>query len=904
MEIFKKLWLVILFFIVIGIFFIAMIIYGSQIEEIKPGDGFASNSLKINIMASNQKWTDSGVSIKDFTSNNHSNFTNNQTQNIIKITGNISLCGGKEGKQKIEIPIHAVKCNNGSTPNYPNEQTLEKFNDPAKFYQTYNWNQLCANQGGINPAMNYEIIPEINISSGDSIKFSLINNQKHIQSCQAIPSSIFFSNEKNLNIKKCQELDSQNNSIERIISNDPSPIGNKYFFNIKNNPNFQWFLGSYADLRIDPQTINNSSLDSDDKQSLKDDLKKFSKPCKSADLNKFNKSETYEINNHCEFFARNGNNGVASYTKIQDKEYAELLIGKIGGGKLWGDNGLICIPNNLSNSNCLSNINFYGSSIIQNSIELNKIYDIDDNNIYNEPLYLILAAKQNQYDQNLGGYNISIEHYCNRSNAQDLYLYIGNEDPNLINFNTNNTNLFKLSDYKIPTSEDEFDLNSIISQNINSQSNPANKKLFFLIKDNGDGYQNNNGSYQIEMKINSTPTLISDIMKWLLDPIKNLLGHSPDKNNVIQGGIVKQMYENLIQNNLRKFIFSLLTLFIVITSLGFVLGITQIRFSEIVMIGLKIGLVLSLISDQSWNFLNKNFFNLFWFGSEYLINSFAQFFDHNTQYDYSAVFSFLDRSVGFLFNWKNVIRFSALFCAGFLNPISWFIFFAILKGLLNLLNATFKGIILYSTSLIISAFLIALAPIFICFILFKNTFQLFDTWVKQLIMYSIVPALFFIVTGFLNEIIFYSIFQIFSFGAYNECLLPISFAGLDICIINFPLPFANFSNSNSQISGMADMATSMIPVSIMHLIIFLIISKCYALTVSVIPTLSAMIFGGSPRFDISGIADSGLNSMKYIIGQDQESIRRRQRNTQQTPEYKKQPKNKRPEIDIGLIKKD
>ena len=60
------------------------------------------------------------------------------------------------------------------------------------------------------------------------------------------------------------------------------------------------------------------------------------------------------------------------------------------------------------------------------------------------------------------------------------------------------------------------------------------------------------------------------------------------------------------------------------------------------------------------------------------------------------------------------------------------------RGLVNILIAFFLGVSVYVSSLIVSGFLIAISPIFICFILFKNTYQFFDTWIKQLIMYTTV----------------------------------------------------------------------------------------------------------------------------------------------------------------------
>lgn len=857
MGVLKKYLFIIIFLVLIGVIFIGLIIYGSQIEEIKPGDGFVSSFRKVRVLASNEKWEETGISVDEISK---------KDKVILTISGEIFLCGGDDGSEKSEILVHASKCFGGISPNYPSEQEFLAKIDKKNPYGTYDWNSICNSVGGFDTEMKYEKIQNMKISQHDFLQFSLIPKEKIVTSCSNIPSDIIFANTPQLNSSQCREFEMENQKISRIINNDPSPRGNKLFWtNVEFN---KWFVGSFADFRFDP-----NNPDVNDPNLKKDNLRNFNCSSLNPNLNNFLRSETLEINTSCNFFHRlGGGYKMSSYKKIKDgEEYAELLLAKIGGNEDWGSVGKACLANGSSNSKCTSSD---GSK--SKALRLNFPYEIKESNVFNDDLFLIIDDDENTYFNNLGGYNVSIFHTCPRSNGKSLYIYVGDEVPtqDVLNNSSSSNQLLEL----ITNNDGEIDISSFIKS-----QNPGHK-IFFIVKDNGDGYQNNKGSYEIQIEIESVPSLISDIMRWLIDPIKEFLGRNPDKNGIYQNGIVKDFYDGLINNGIRDIIRALILIFVFITSISFVVGITELKFSELMKMLFKISFILILLTDTSWEFLNKNFFNMFWFGAEYLVSAFAKFFGENENYDYNSVFIFFDRSIGYLFNWKNLIRFLSLICGGFFNPLNFFVAIVIGKGLFNIITAFFKGVVLYVSALIVSGFLIAISPIFICFILFKNTYQFFDTWIKQLIMYTTVPALFFIVVGFLNEILFFSIFQIFNFGTYTECLLPISFGGgLDICILYFPMPFANNTISLNLDESYADMVTSIIPVSLMHLINFAIISKAYLFTLEIIPILASMVFGGSPRFSVTDVANEGVEGMKYAIGMDQGSLRRRNANQTKIP---------------------
>ncbi|MBN8532225.1 MAG: type IV secretion system protein [Alphaproteobacteria bacterium] len=83
-------------------------------------------------------------------------------------------------------------------------------------------------------------------------------------------------------------------------------------------------------------------------------------------------------------------------------------------------------------------------------------------------------------------------------------------------------------------------------------------------------------------------------------------------------------------------------------------------------------------------------------------------------------------------------------------PFGWFFLFLLLTSFFFLISAIGGAIWLYLLSYIIKAVLLALGPIFIVFLLFQRTFQYFDAWMKQLIMFSLQPiVIFFYITMFM-----------------------------------------------------------------------------------------------------------------------------------------------------------
>ena len=895
--------------------FIFFSVAGSQIKEIKPGDGFNLTRKEISVHASNPEWSNTGIATSSF---------GTATSNIeAKITGDLYLCGGEERFETKTLLIDYVLCADGSRPKYPSEEEFLNAGSRINPYKNYPWDtdSVCPAVTDVsgNPisrfaeSIDYQNVG-IKVSQYDRISFDLVKVKKTINSCNSIPFGISFDDTLFLNSSRTQkasesqvcaggkmyrfdgeliELDSKSgDSFEEYRSEDPSPYGNTL---VASRISSTWVAGSFADSRIDPDPnflLTNTSGVTPPKYHFN---------CTNLTGNRaeFFKYTSKAISAQCGFDAGRVPS-MYGYSKLVDssgkelmdsngrtQEYAELLIAKIGGGNSYGSTGL-CLngftnnsnyTNNISESDCLSNKN-YDTAILQSSLRLNYNFIIN-NDIQGQDLKLIIADWSDAYKDNLGGYNVFIKQSCYRADAQNLYAYIGDKSPvelasdgKPLMLDGTDSRVMRVKDFLKNKDNEIYDISGMIGS--------STGKLFFIIQDNGDGYNNNSGSYSIEMEMEVVPTIISDIVKLLTNPIKELFAHSATGsgfNTVYQGGITKEFYDNLLNNGIKDIVLYVLLLYIVLFGIGYTLGLSETRASEFIKIAGKIGLMLVLLSDTSWSFLNKYFFNIFWFGTDYLITAFAKFFNDNGPAEYTSAFIFLDKSIGVLFQWQNLVRLFSLLGTGLLiNPICLFFFFTIAKGLINLLIGGIKGVLYYSTAIIINGFLIGLAPLFLSFILFKTTYSLFDAWVKQIIINMMVVVLYFASIGFLNEIVYFSLYQILNFGAYMECLLPIHLGPINLCLVMFPMSFSSYPviapDANFDYASMVISAT--IPIKYTHLIIFYIITTFYLAILEIIPTLSSMLFGGSLMFSISSVARSAMDGLAYPIGMDNKSQQKRQ----------------------------
>lgn len=256
-------------------------------------------------------------------------------------------------------------------------------------------------------------------------------------------------------------------------------------------------------------------------------------------------------------------------------------------------------------------------------------------------------------------------------------------------------------------------------------------------------------------------------------------------------GLTEKIYKNIIQDtNFRSALRALLVLAIVLFAFSYMAGLTQVTHKELIIFILKLSIVLTVIGDNSWEFFYKHLFALFVEGMDDLIwmmsNGINGLISNSEQPmmasigesgidQIKAVFNFLGTSLSIIFSSETNIKISSLLGA---FPLGIFLVAVIYISIAFFLFAVARAILMYLTSIIMIALLLLLAPIFICFILFAKTRQMFIRWIKQIAVFAIQPVLLFIILAVFNVLIILSLYNLLDFTACYTCVwkinLPIS----------------------------------------------------------------------------------------------------------------------------------
>jgi type IV secretion system protein VirB6 len=222
-------------------------------------------------------------------------------------------------------------------------------------------------------------------------------------------------------------------------------------------------------------------------------------------------------------------------------------------------------------------------------------------------------------------------------------------------------------------------------------------------------------------------------------------------------GVVQRIFTTFLHDtNLISGIRALLVLYITVLGLGFLVGTIQLTQREAVIAIIKVSLIVVLTSQRSWEFFNTYLFSLFTDGFLSILAEIILAIDGTTwnaaeiRAEPSRVFDVFDHTLRWMLSvdaWAKII---SLFFSGIFGA---FMGIALMVGVLRYVYAIIKAIIIYLMSIIVVGLLLVIAPIFLCFMLFKTTFSMFDGWIKQLISFSLQPILVFTMVALLFNVL-------------------------------------------------------------------------------------------------------------------------------------------------------
>jgi type IV secretory pathway VirB6-like protein len=247
------------------------------------------------------------------------------------------------------------------------------------------------------------------------------------------------------------------------------------------------------------------------------------------------------------------------------------------------------------------------------------------------------------------------------------------------------------------------------------------------------------------------------------------------------------LYQNAIINpGTKKVYFSLMTLYLMLYGIYFLLGMVQIKLQDLIIRIFKIVVLSQVFSETSWDFFNKYFFGIFTGGLTYLISSVS-----GLTSSANNIFGFIDPFMEKLSNDQFWAALAAQI-ASIHNGLT-VIGILVLLGILSFLMGAFEIILTYLISIMGLSVMICMAPLFMVMVLFSRTKPLFDNWVSMLFSNAIQPTitllLFLVVDQLFETYISRSVVSA-CMGLYIPMQLHLDFSWIhDGWNITVPLPF-------------------------------------------------------------------------------------------------------------------
>ncbi|NSM56316.1 conjugal transfer protein TrbL [Wolbachia endosymbiont of Atemnus politus] len=544
----------------------------------------------------------------------------------------------------------------------------------------------------------------------------------------------------------------------------------------------------------------------------------------------------------------------------EDISWAEALVAKIGDLDNQGTaKGMQCLPDNevgARKDNVCSQIS---DNFEDFSLRLNHNYEVNKG-IKSGSDVMLAIASNGEYYLHRGGYHVKVSRSCEYINGEKLYVYLGDEPPK--DLHGVGTNDFKVVGVRERVDgKDEYTILDVISGK--HFQNEESKKIYFGIDVSNverDDITDKNGKYYENNKYTVTLFVKRKINDFISSNVNNIFNFI--KKEVI-GDSVKNSYKGYAKGLLQG-VRALLTLYVIFTVVGYMLGTVQLSKFDFIVRMMKIAFIAFAFSDRSWELFGTTLSKLFVDGSTYLVDSFSGYVGEG-----GKKFAFLDLTAGV--TGETWLKFLSLMLAG---PFGFIAFLIILHAsfvfLKCIISATFK----YVISTILVAFLLSLTPLFIVFILFQQTKSLFDNWIKTLAHVAVQPVILFSSLSVLNQLMYSVLYNLTNFSACYQCLISINFLSYDLCLIKSILPLGYSPGTSVDVAlsngGKTGGHFAALPIDLIQAFIYLIIASAMEVFVSVSEIMAQALFGSGfgVAQSVGKVAEKASQAMLSAVGLD------------------------------------
>ncbi|WP_353269971.1 type IV secretion system protein [Wolbachia endosymbiont (group A) of Myopa testacea] len=846
------------------------------------------------------------------------------------LDGSVNFCPFKEDKNPRKVLVPTSFCADGSEPNYSKAANINDVpNNYGVDEKGVNENELCGGKGfgsnrryvdtgiKVSPGdrLSFSLVPrKITIDydnpGGKGISFD-DNCYRAEEGGEKVSASEI------LNVSKqegeeffCEGRDGKRNKIKFLpldktkakeskvlVGNGYTPYDNKVHFNkgyIQDNE--PWRYGSLLDLRRAKIGLNelcggkNCSLD---------ERKKYS----SYELNCYHQNICYtekgiwnygsgqageqncvssirykkydNENGKCDMYShlrevedklkkikenkedpKQININLTSNTE-EDISWAEALVAKVGDlGNQNTAKGIQCLPEEkgAKEDNVCSKIS---DDFEHFSLKLNHDYPIGS--VTPGSSVMLAIADYGHYEANRGGYHVKVTRSCEYINGEKLYVYLGDEPPK--DLHSVGTNDFKVVGVRV-NGKDEYTILDVISGK--HFQNEESKKIYFGIDlsnverdditDNGKYYENNKYSVTLFVK-----RKINDFISSNVNGVFKLITEE------VIGDSVKDSYKGYARGLLQG-VRALLTLYVIFTVVGYMLGTIQLSKFDFIVRMFKIAFIAFAFSDRSWELFGTTLSRLFINGSTYLVDSFSGYIGEG-----GRKFAFLDLTAGVLFTAETWLKFLSLMLSG---PFGFIAFLAILYATFAFLKCIISATFKYVISTVLVAFLLSLTPLFIVFVLFQQTKPLFDNWIKTLAHVAVQPVILFSSLSLLNQLMYSVLYNLTNFSACYQCLISVNFLSYDLCLMKSILPLGYSPGTNVDVAlstgERAGGHFAALPIDLIQAFMYLIIASAMESFVSISEAMAQALFssGWGVAGSVGKVAESASQSILLAVGLD------------------------------------
>ena len=189
-----------------------------------------------------------------------------------------------------------------------------------------------------------------------------------------------------------------------------------------------------------------------------------------------------------------------------------------------------------------------------------------------------------------------------------------------------------------------------------------------------------------------------------------------------------------------------MVLMVTFFGVAFTIGVVQVSFQQVLIRLVKLGIVASVISPMGWYFFSDTAVKFFMEGTDDLIKGVVAIGTGVTPPPNATPFYQFDQLAGYLIQPETFMAIiGALFSGGPYGLMVGGLMGIAIWGFVSLLINALKN---YAVMFVGRSLLLGVGPIFVVFLLFDRTKQLFMSWVQALLSMSLQPILMFTFLSF------------------------------------------------------------------------------------------------------------------------------------------------------------